>query len=117
MESVRFASSNYNRVIDAIIAHFGWSQIAMNYIGMDDVLNGKPDPEMLLKAAAKISVDPSECVMIGDSLYDIEAGKRAGMKTIGVCTGGNTPESFSSLNPDLILDQIGDLRFYFPLEF
>ena len=112
-----FASSNYNRVIDAIIAHFGWSQIAMNYIGMDDVLNGKPDPEMLLKAAAKISVDPSECVMIGDSLYDIEAGKRAGMKTIGVCTGGNTPESFSSLNPDLILDQIGDLRFYFPLEF
>ena len=55
--------------------------------------------------------------MIGDSLYDIEAGKRAGMKTIGVCTGGNTPESFSSLNPDLILDQIGDLRFYFPLEF
>ncbi|PIQ68899.1 MAG: hypothetical protein COV91_01665 [Candidatus Taylorbacteria bacterium CG11_big_fil_rev_8_21_14_0_20_46_11] len=51
-------------------------------ITRDDVTHYKPHPEPLLLAAKKLRVKPSECVYVGDSNTDIEAGKAAGMKTI-----------------------------------
>lgn len=42
----------------------------------------KPKPGLLLKAKEDLNIKLSECYMIGDSLVDIEAGKRAGCKTI-----------------------------------
>ncbi len=51
-------------------------------VTIDDVTHHKPHPEPLLLAAKKLGVTPSECVYIGDSHTDIEAGRAAGMKTI-----------------------------------
>jgi|MDTC01.2.fsa_nt_gb D-glycero-D-manno-heptose 1,7-bisphosphate phosphatase len=51
----------------------------------------KPKPGMLLKAAADLDLDLSECWMVGDSARDIEAGQRAGCRTIRVRTAGETP--------------------------
>ncbi|MDP7288001.1 MAG: HAD family hydrolase, partial [Phycisphaerae bacterium] len=48
----------------------------------------KPKPGMLLKAAADLDLDLSECWMVGDSARDIEAGQRAGCRTIRVRTAG-----------------------------
>ncbi len=42
----------------------------------------KPKPGMILKAAKELNIDLSNSYMIGDSLIDIEAGKKAGCKTI-----------------------------------
>ena len=51
-------------------------------ITRDDVTHPKPHPEPLLLAAKRLKVKPSECVYIGDSHSDIDAGKAAGMKTV-----------------------------------
>jgi len=51
-------------------------------ITSEDVVHGKPDPEILLKAAAAMGVDPACCVMVGDALADIKAAKAAGMKAL-----------------------------------
>jgi phosphoglycolate phosphatase len=48
----------------------------------DHVKQTKPDPEGLLIAAEKVNVDPQYCLYIGDHERDIQAGKRAGMKTV-----------------------------------
>lgn len=53
-------------------------------IAGDDVVNHKPHEEPILNACRELCVSPSECIMIGDSIYDIESGKRAGTKTCGV---------------------------------
>lgn len=45
----------------------------------DDVRRPKPDPEGLLAAAERLSVDPARVVFIGDSLSDLAAGRAAGM--------------------------------------
>lgn len=50
----------------------------------DDVEKPKPDPEGLLKAMDRLHVLPSQTVYIGDSNGDIQAGKQAGVRTIGV---------------------------------
>lgn len=47
----------------------------------------KPSPGMLKKAASDFNLNLKECWMIGDKMTDIEAGKKAGCKTILVLTG------------------------------
>lgn len=53
-------------------------------ITSDDVENHKPHPEPVLKACEILNVDPNNAIMIGDSIYDIISGKKAGSKTCGV---------------------------------
>ncbi len=48
----------------------------------EDVTHYKPHPEPLLLAAKRLRLKPSECVYIGDSHTDVDAGRSAGMKTI-----------------------------------
>ena len=55
--------------------------------GGDTYPERKPSPLPLLKIAEKLGVPPQECVMIGDSINDIESGQRAAMMTIA-CTWG-----------------------------
>ena len=55
--------------------------------GYDSGYGSKPDSAPLLAFARAAFLDPSQIVMVGDSLHDLIAGKRAGMKTIGVLTG------------------------------
>jgi D-glycero-D-manno-heptose 1,7-bisphosphate phosphatase len=47
----------------------------------------KPEPGMLLEAAAEHAVDLARSYMIGDKADDVECGRRAGVKTIQVMTG------------------------------
>jgi sugar-phosphatase len=52
----------------------------------DEIRHGKPDPEGYLKAAVTLGVAPGRCVVIEDTPVGIEAGRRAGMQLIAVCT-------------------------------
>lgn len=53
-------------------------------IAAEDVTNGKPDPEGYLKAAAALSADPSECIVIEDAPSGLKAAKAAGMLSIAI---------------------------------
>lgn len=48
------------------------------------ISKGKPDPEVFLKGAEELGIPPSECVVFEDAVAGIEAGRRAGMKTVGI---------------------------------
>lgn len=50
----------------------------------DEVINSKPNPEIFLKAAEKLGVEPSNCIVLEDSAAGIEAAHKAGMKGINV---------------------------------
>lgn len=56
---------------------------------INDVEKGKPSPEQFLLVAKRLKVKPSECVVIGDSVYDAVAAKKAKMDFIGTTTGYN----------------------------
>lgn len=58
------------------------------YACRDEVSESKPAPEMVFLASERMGLLPSECAVVGDSLLDIEMGKRAGVKiAVGVTTG------------------------------
>jgi len=50
------------------------------------IKKGKPDPEIYLKSARELGSDPAASVVFEDALAGIEAGRRAGMKVVGVAT-------------------------------
>jgi phosphoglycolate phosphatase len=52
------------------------------------VVDGKPAPDMIFKILEKTTLRPSETVMVGDSVSDMQMGRKAGVKAcIGVLTG------------------------------
>ena len=55
-------------------------------VGAEDVRYGKPDPEIFLKAADALHVDPSRCVVFEDAISGIEAAGRAGMMAVALTT-------------------------------
>lgn len=57
-------------------------------ITSDDVDRSKPDPDLLAVALEAVGVTASEALMIGDTLYDIEAGARAGVPVVALRCGG-----------------------------
>jgi beta-phosphoglucomutase len=56
------------------------------------IKHGKPDPEIYLLTAAKLGVQPSDCIVFEDSIAGIQSGLSAGMRVIGVATTYKTEE-------------------------
>ena len=54
----------------------------------DQVERAKPDPDLFLAAAAKLSVDIQDCIVVGDSVWDLLAARRARALGIGLLSGG-----------------------------
>ena len=57
-------------------------------ISSDDAENSKPDPDLVQVALDKLGLAKNECVMVGDTPYDIEAAARAGVASIAFRCGG-----------------------------
>jgi sugar-phosphatase len=55
-------------------------------VPVDEIRNGKPDPEGFLCAAAQLGVPPEECLVFEDTRPGIEAGLNAGMQVVGMLT-------------------------------
>jgi HAD superfamily hydrolase (TIGR01509 family) len=52
----------------------------------DDVMLGKPDPEVWTQAARRLRAAPAVCLVFEDALVGVQAARRAGMRAIGVTT-------------------------------
>jgi len=69
----------------------------------------KPSPKAILECAEKLGVKIGECVVVGDSVMDVRAGKNAGAKTVAVLSGIFSREELAKEKPDLILKDINEL--------
>lgn len=91
-------------------------------ITRDRVLHAKPDPDLFLAAASLLDVDPATCMVVGDSVWDLLAARRAGALGIGVQSGGYGREELERAGAyrvytdpaDLLLrlDEVGVRRPY-----
>ncbi len=77
-------------------------------LSIEDVVNPKPAPDCVIKAGEHFNIPMSEIFMIGDRHSDIESGKNAGAKTIGV-TYGNDGGDISKANPDYVINDIKEI--------
>jgi HAD superfamily hydrolase (TIGR01509 family) len=59
------------------------------------VERAKPEPDLFLACQKKLGVDPAECYVVGDAVWDLLAARRAGMLGIGLLSGGYGEEELS----------------------
>jgi HAD superfamily hydrolase (TIGR01509 family) len=88
---------------------FGLAKYFQYIITALDTRNPKPSPEALIKCAKQLDIEMCECVVVGDSVADIKAGKNAGIKTVAVLSGIFSREELESEKPDLIIENVNKL--------
>ena len=72
-------------------------------ITRDMVRHAKPDPDLFLAAAAMLGIEPAHAMVVGDSVWDLLAARRAGALSIGLMSGGYGREE---------LERAGAFRVY-----
>jgi haloacid dehalogenase superfamily, subfamily IA, variant 1 with third motif having Dx(3-4)D or Dx(3-4)E len=72
----------------------------------------KPSPEGLMLCIDALKLDICDCIMAGDSVNDLRAGKAAGVRTIGFLSGLFTREELERESPDLVLSDLSALPEY-----
>ena len=79
-------------------------------VGSDDVMNGKPSPDMIVEILNKTGCRTREAVMVGDSVSDMLMGRNAKVKAcIGVLTGSTKKGELERL-ADVVVPSVCDLR-------
>jgi beta-phosphoglucomutase-like phosphatase (HAD superfamily) len=78
------ASGSYHPVIDAILEMESLRQYFPVVVSVQDVKKGKPAPDVFLRAAELLNVDPKNCCVIEDAAAGVTAGKAAGMTVIAI---------------------------------
>lgn len=74
----------------------------------DDVVHGKPAPDLFLHAADRMGVAAEQCVVIEDSRFGIAAARTAGMRAFGYA-GGLTPAEWLMGEGTIVFDDMADL--------
>jgi pyrophosphatase PpaX len=75
----------------------------------DRLKHGKPHPEILNKIMQRFSLGPKEVLYIGDMVIDVQAGRRAGVRTIMLTTGSSSRRELEKERSYRIISSIGDL--------
>jgi HAD superfamily hydrolase (TIGR01509 family) len=80
------ASGGERKVVLRTLELIGLGQTFPVVVTAEDVVHGKPAPDMFLLAAEKMGVSPADCVVFEDAVLGLEAARRAGMASVLVRT-------------------------------
>ena len=75
-----------------------------------DAASSKPAPDILQAAVEQSGVDPGHSIMVGDTVWDVEAATRAGLPCVGVLTGGISRDELSRAGAAALYDDVAALR-------
>ncbi|MCG8401419.1 MAG: HAD-IA family hydrolase [Firmicutes bacterium] len=78
-------------------------------VALEDVQKPKPDAEPVLLGLEKFCTRPEQAIFVGDSLFDVESGRGAGVTTIAVGWGMASRDELRVANPDFLVDNWSQL--------
>ena len=98
-------------VMDVVIAQLGWERKVDAVVTSDDVLRGRPEPDLIYTAMKKSGVaDVKEVVAVGDTVNDLKAAEAAGVgASIGVLTGAHDRAKLTAVAHTAILESAVEL--------
>ncbi|PWT95730.1 MAG: hypothetical protein C5B53_10995 [Candidatus Melainabacteria bacterium] len=102
-------SSKRKHLVDLVINHHGLANYFSLVIGAQEVENHKPHPEAVHINLKHHSLKTEEVVVIGDSIYDLDMARNAGVVSIGVTTGIHGKDILKTAQPKWIVDRLEDV--------
>ena len=92
----------------AILEQFGFLP-SFDHIQGTDGFPCKPEPDVVIRALQALGGSPDECLFVGDSAADMEAGRRAGVKICAVTYGYGNHADMARWSPDYWISDIREL--------
>lgn len=104
--TLAIATSRGHASVEAMLTSLGVRDCFTYIVACEDVATHKPDPEPVCLLCRMAHVTPAEAVVIGDTSYDIEMGRRAGAgRCIGVTWGNHTAETLRAAGATEVVSQ------------
>ena len=97
------ASSRSKTSLEELVERLGLSPLISCIIGAEDVNEGKPSPEAVYRILDKFAFKPEDAIVVGDTEFDIQMGKRAGAMTCGITHGIGNRERL--IEADRVIDE------------
>jgi HAD superfamily hydrolase (TIGR01509 family) len=107
-QTVVLASSAIEKHVDAFLDKLDVRELADGWTTKDDVEASKPDPDLVQAALAKAG--SGDAAMVGDTPWDVEAARRAGIETVAVVTGGYSEQELRDAGAAAVFDSLETLR-------
>lgn len=98
--------------LNAILKQLGWQDLLSATVTPPEVGAGRPSPKMLQHVAAQLGVtSPESCVVVGDTIADVEAGLAFGAGAIiGVLSGAHTQAQLLGAGATAVVNSVADLE-------
>ncbi|MFJ7274679.1 HAD family hydrolase [Kitasatospora sp. NPDC098663] len=105
---VSVVSNNAGAAIEAYLAEHGLSDYVTGVFGRapGDPSSMKPNPRLLLEAMEAAGTRPEHCIFIGDAARDVEAGKAAGVPTIGYANKPGKDAKLATAGAVVVVDSM-----------
>jgi HAD superfamily hydrolase (TIGR01509 family) len=105
---VVLASSSVQKHFDHFIELLGVADVVDGWTTKDDVEASKPEPDLVHAALEKVQGE--RAVMLGDTPWDVEAARRAGIETVCLITGGFSEGELRDAGAAGVFESLDDLR-------
>lgn len=112
--SMGVVTSQSDPEVQMMKSHLKLDQWIELWVSADDVLHPKPDPEPIFTAIGLMGDKASQVIMIGDTLNDLESGKRAGVFTGAALWGSTNPTKLVAYRPDFTFNTPEDVLKLIP---
>ncbi len=103
------ATGKSRRGLDRALAGHGWRDYFETSRCADETAS-KPDPLMLREILAHCGVRAEKALMVGDSVFDLDMARRAGIDSVAVGYGAQSRAVLMAFAPKLAIDEFSELR-------
>jgi HAD superfamily hydrolase (TIGR01549 family) len=107
-QAVVLASSAIEKHLDHFLELLDARNLADSWTTNDDVEASKPEPDLVNAALEK--AETRDAAMLGDTPWDVEAARKAGIETVCLMTGGFSEQELRDAGAVAVFESIGDLR-------
>ena len=103
------ATGKTRKGLDRLLSYNDWHEY-FHATRCADETSSKPNPQMLNELLLELSCPPEQALMVGDTGFDLEMAKKAGIDSIGVSYGVHDIDHLQQYQPRLIIDNLIELR-------
>lgn len=104
------ATTKYSKEAEILLKGMAIRKYFKFVLGIDHVQKPKPDPDVLNKILGLGGFEKNRSLIVGDTNYDILAGKAAGITTVGATYGFQGKNILAAANPDFLIDSLPELK-------
>ncbi len=108
--AVVLASSAKEWEVEHYLELLDAKEIVDDWTTSADVERTKPEPDLVQAALDKVDGRPEDAILIGDTVWDVEAAHRAGVETLAVRTGGFSEQELRDAGAREVFTSVEELR-------